>query len=139
MLVHPSLVPPDSLTGFSADAINEWKTEYNVVHPDNWGTLVRVLRGSGRTGAHPPAGGGVGAARRLQPARRVPGITEFDQRRELSGLLRVPYTGCNPRGLTIARDGALSKIAAYATIDRRASQPFTGDTVRRPKDLSSRS
>jgi D-alanine-D-alanine ligase len=27
-------------------------------------------------------------------------------------LMRVPYTGCNPRGLTLARDKALSKLVA---------------------------
>ena len=32
-------------------------------------------------------------------------------------LLRVPYTGCNPRGLMLARDKALSKkLLAYHRI-----------------------
>ena len=31
VLVHPELVPPDSLDGRSAEEINEWKTEYDVV------------------------------------------------------------------------------------------------------------
>jgi D-alanine-D-alanine ligase len=52
-------------------------------------------------------------------------------------LLRVPYTGCNPRGLTLARDKALSKtLLAYHRIPvpdfivvRR------GRRVRRPKKL----
>ena len=32
-------------------------------------------------------------------------------------LLRLPYTGCNPRGLTLARDKALAKkLIAYHRI-----------------------
>ena len=31
VLLHPDLVPPDSLKGFSEHDINQWKTEYDVV------------------------------------------------------------------------------------------------------------
>src|SRR5262245_62535367 len=31
VLVHPELVPPDSLKGHTEQEINEWKTEYDVV------------------------------------------------------------------------------------------------------------
>ena len=31
VLLHPELVPPDSLEGHSAEEIHEWKTEYDVV------------------------------------------------------------------------------------------------------------
>ena len=31
VLLHPDLVPPDSLKGRSEQEINEWKTEYDVV------------------------------------------------------------------------------------------------------------
>src|SRR5262249_4655051 len=31
VLVHPDLIPPDSVKGFSEQQINEWKTEYDVV------------------------------------------------------------------------------------------------------------
>ncbi len=52
-------------------------------------------------------------------------------------LLRVPYTGNNPRGLVLARDKALSKkVATYHRI--RAPRFFvcrTGRRVRRPKRL----
>ena len=30
-LMHPQLVPPDSLDGYSAEEINVWKTEFDVV------------------------------------------------------------------------------------------------------------
>lgn len=43
-LVHPDLVPPDSLSGYSAEEINRWKTEYNVVQTlRKLGHEVRVL------------------------------------------------------------------------------------------------
>jgi D-alanine-D-alanine ligase len=43
------------------------------------------------------------------------GITTFDQNVvSFLELLRLPYTGCNPRGLILARDKALSKkLLAY--------------------------
>ena len=31
VVVHSSLVPPDSLEGFSEKEIDEWRTEYDVI------------------------------------------------------------------------------------------------------------
>ena len=47
------------------------------------------------------------------------GIMMFDQNvvSHLE-LLRVPYTGCNPRGLMLARDKALSKTRSPTTACR---------------------
>jgi len=52
-------------------------------------------------------------------------------------LLRLPYTGCNPRGLLLARDKALSKsLLAYHRIPVPAFAVFPMDRkVRRPKRL----
>jgi D-alanine-D-alanine ligase len=52
-------------------------------------------------------------------------------------LLRVPYTGCNPRGLTLARDKALSKtLLAYHRIPVPDFMVVRrGRRVRRPKKL----
>src|SRR5204863_7420113 len=46
------------------------------------------------------------------------GVTTFDQNVvSYLELLRIPYTGCNPRGLILARDKALSKkLMAYHRI-----------------------
>jgi D-alanine-D-alanine ligase len=46
------------------------------------------------------------------------GVTTFDQNVvSYLELLRLPYTGCNPRGLVLARDKALSKkLLAYHRI-----------------------
>jgi D-alanine-D-alanine ligase len=56
------------------------------------------------------------------------GITTFDQNVvSYLELLRLPYTGCNPRGLMLARDKALSKkLLAYHRI------PVPEFTVVRP-------
>ena len=56
------------------------------------------------------------------------GVTTFDQNVvSYLELLRLPYTGCNPRGLILARDKALSKkLLAYHRI------PVPEFTVVRP-------
>ncbi|HQZ40612.1 MAG TPA: hypothetical protein PLH72_16400 [Vicinamibacterales bacterium] len=139
-LVHPDLVPPDSLSGYSAEEINRWKTEYNVVQTlRKLGHEVRVL----------------GVQYELMPIREAVeewdphivfnlleefySISEFDQHVvSYLELLKVPHTGCNPRGLTITRDKALSKkIAAYHRIRAPRFATFQRrHRVRRPKDLA---
>jgi D-alanine-D-alanine ligase len=139
VLVHPSLVPPASLSGRSPEEINEWKTEYHV---------VRTLR---RLGHEVEV---LGVQEELLPIRdkvaawephivfnlleEFHGITAFDQHVvSFLELLKVPYTGCNPRGLTIARDKALSKkIAAYHRIRSPRFATFhRRHRVHRPRDL----
>ena len=53
-------------------------------------------------------------------------------------LLRVPYTGCNPRGLLLSRDKSLSKkLLAYHRLPVPDFAVFrTGRKIRRPKRLS---
>lgn len=140
VLVHPTLVPPDSPSGLSEEQLRAVKTEYHVVETlRSLGHDVKVL----------------GVQHELQPIREsveewqphivfnlleeFHSLTEFDQHVvSYLELLRVPYTGCNPRGMTIARDKALSKkIAAYHRIrvPRFATFPRGRRQVRRPKDL----
>lgn len=119
VLLHPDLMPPDSLQGYSEREINEWKTEYDV---------VTTLRANG----HDVRALGVQDA--LRPIRDVVdawkpdvvfnlleqfhGETAFDQNVvSYLELLRIPYTGCNPRGLMLARGKDLSKkLVAYHRI-----------------------
>ncbi|MBX9929701.1 MAG: hypothetical protein K2X99_12420 [Gemmatimonadaceae bacterium] len=116
VLMHPQLVPPDSLEGFSDKEVNVWKTEYDVVSTLRAaGHEIRVL----------------GVQWELRPIRDVveefkPDVV-FNMLEEFHGesvfdqnvvsyleLLRVPYTGCNPRGMIISRGKALSKkLVAY--------------------------
>lgn len=137
--VHELLVPP--LDPGDIDTREaEWKTEWDVlITLRNLGHEVCVL--------------GVGAE--LQPIRRViadwqPHIA-FNLLEEFAGepafdhvvvsfleILGVPYTGCNPRGLILARDKALSKkILAWHRLPAPDFAVFARQRpVRRPKALA---
>jgi len=139
VLMHEDLVPPDSLDGMSEEDILYIKTEYDVVSTlHNLGHEVMP----------------VGVSNDLSVLRRR--IEAFDPNiifnllEEFHGeslfdqhivsyleLIRQAYTGCNPRGLTLAHDKALSKkICMYHRIlvPKFAVYP-RGLRVHRPKDL----
>jgi len=82
--------------------------------------LVRAMRAHGHDVTCVEAGSEVGPARdaieRTDPhvvfnmIEEFHGFVEFESNvAALLELLQVPYTGCNPRGLVLARDKALSK------------------------------
>jgi D-alanine-D-alanine ligase len=139
VLMHPSLVPPDSLEGFTEQESYEWKTEYDV---------VSTLRELGHE-VKP-----LGVADELGPIRHVieewkPDIVfnlleEFLGRQDFDHhvvsfleLMQVPYTGCHPRGLMLARDKALSKkllVYHHLSVPKFAAFP-RGRRVHRPKGL----
>ena len=109
-LVHEHLVPPADTTGL--DVVNaEWKMEHDVIVTlQERGHDVEVL------GVHDDLSGIRPAIDRFQPQivfnlmEAFAGVTTFDQNVvSYLELLRIPYTGCNPRGLMLARDKALSK------------------------------
>jgi D-alanine-D-alanine ligase len=117
-LVHEHLVPPEDTTGI--DILEaEWKMEYDVIETlREQGHEVRVLGvHDDLTGIRPTAGF-------FQPhvifnlLEAFAGVTTFDQNVvSYLELLRLRYTGCNPRGLILARDKALSKkLLAYHRI-----------------------
>jgi D-alanine-D-alanine ligase len=117
-LVHDHLVPPEDTTGI--DVLEaEWKMEYDVIETlREMGHEVRVL------GIHDDLGGIRPTAGHFKPhivfnlMEAFAGITTFDQNVvSYLELLHLPYTGCNPRGLILARDKALSKkLLAYHRI-----------------------
>ena len=140
-LVHDHLVPPDDTTGI--DILEaDWKMEYDVIETlREVGHDVRVL----------------GINDDLMPIRRAAeefrpqivlnlmeafaGVTTFDQNVvSYLELLRLAYTGCNPRGLILARDKALSKkLLAYHripvpdfTVVRRGRRPVVPKKMRFP-------
>ena len=140
VLVHPDLVPPDSTKGYSAQEINEWKTEYDV---------VSTLRAAGHE-VRP-----LGVHDELKPVREAiegfkpqvvfnlleqfHGEVIYDQNvASYLELMRVPYTGCNPRGLMLARGKDLSKtLVHYHRIPVPAFAVFPlHRKVRRPKRLA---
>lgn len=139
VLMHEDLVPPETVEGIDLSAA-EWKTEYDV---------VSTLREIGHE-VRP-----VGVQQDLSVIREAvdewkPHIA-FNLLEEFSGvavydqnvvsyleLLSVPYTGCNPRGLMLARDkGVAKKILYYhrIPIPEFITVPL-GRSVRRPKDLA---
>jgi D-alanine-D-alanine ligase len=117
-LVHEHLVPPEDTTG--VDILEaEWKMEYDVIETlREQGHEVRVL------GVHDDLAGIRPTAGFFQPhivlnlLEAFAGVTTFDQNVvSYLELLRLRYTGCNPRGLILARDKALSKkLLAYHRI-----------------------
>ena len=127
-LVHDHLVPPEDTTGI--DILEaEWKMEYDVIETlREMGHTVHVL------GIHDDLSGIRPAAEEFKPhiifnlLEAFAGVTTFDQNVvSYLELLRLPYTGCNPRGLILARDKALSKkLLAYHRI------PVPEFTVVRP-------
>ncbi len=119
VLMHESLVPPDSLEGYSDKEINEWKTEYDVMaFLENAGHEVRAL------GLHDNLGDLRQAITEWKPdiafnlLEEFQGIVNYDQYVvAYLELMRQPYTGCNPRGMLLSRDKVLSKqILSYHRI-----------------------
>ena len=139
VLTHPDLVPPDSSKGYTEQQINEWKTEYDV---------VKTLRRAGHE-VRP-----LGVHDELKPIRdeietwkpdvvltlleQFHGEAIYDQNvASYLELMHVPYTGCNPRGLMLARGKDLSKtLVHYHRIPVPAFVVFPkGRKVRRPARL----
>lgn len=118
VLVHKHLIPPETATTEEV-AGSDWKMEWDVI------STLRKRHHELRV---------IGVSDDLSPIR--PAIDEFkptivfnlmeafadvgvfDQNVvSYLELLRMPYTGCNPRGLTLSRDKALAKkLMAYHRI-----------------------
>lgn len=138
VLVHADLVPPESVEGVNL-AEADWRTEYDV---------VAGLRELG----HEVLAVGVRddllvireAVNEWKPhiafnlLEEFSGVAIYDQNVvSYLELLGVPYTGCNPRGLMLARDKALGKkILHYhgIAIPEFITVPV-GHSVKRPKEL----
>ncbi|MEP6508607.1 MAG: D-alanine--D-alanine ligase [Gemmatimonadales bacterium] len=139
VLMHPDHVPPESLDGLTPQEALALKAEFDI---------VQCLR---KLGHEPRA---LGVQDEFLPIRDA--VTEFkphivfnlleefhnnvlfDQNVvSLLELLRVPYTGCNPRGLVIARGKSLSKkLLAYHRIPIPDFLVIPkGRRTRRPKKL----
>lgn len=139
VLMHEDLLPPNALDGYTDKEIATWKTEYDVV------TCLEDI-------GHEVLPLGVHAD--LNPIRDTleefqPHIT-FNLLEEFHGvaaynysvvsyleLLRKPYTGCNPRGLMLTRDKALTKkVLAYHRVPVPRFSVFpVGRRARKPSRL----
>ncbi|MGC4080740.1 MAG: hypothetical protein QM736_01115, partial [Vicinamibacterales bacterium] len=139
-LVHEHLVPPDTLPDGVDPTTAEWRTEYDVV------TTLRALGHDVRVlGVHDDLGDIRRVVDEWKPQiafnllEAFDGINIFDQNVvSFLELLKLPYTGCNPRGLLLARDKSLSKkLLSYHRIPVPESEVFRiGRPVRRPKRLA---
>ena len=119
VVMHESLVPPESLEGYSEKQIDEWRTEFDVIsHLRQAGHDVRPL------GVRDSLTELRAAVSEWKPQivfnllEEFDGIVTYDQHLvAFLELLRQPYTGCNPRGLLLSRDKVLSKqLLAYHRI-----------------------
>jgi len=139
VLMHEDLVPPDPLNGQDV-AGAEWKTEYDVVF-----TLRKLGHDVKPLGVKSDLGVLRSAVEDWKPhiafnlLEEFDGVAVYDQNVvSYLELLHMPYTGCNPRGLMLARDKVLSKkLFSFHRI------PFPdfmvvpqGRTVKRPAWLS---
>jgi D-alanine-D-alanine ligase-like ATP-grasp enzyme len=107
-LVHDHLVPPEDTTGI--DILEaEWKMEYDVIETlREIGHDVRVLGINDNLGGIRPTVGLFKPHIVFNLMEAFAGVTTFDQNVvSYLELLGLPYTGCNPRGLILARDKAL--------------------------------
>ncbi len=140
VLMHADQVPPGSIEGLSDKDISPWRMEYDVITAlHELGHEVRPL----------------GLQDELMPARRA--ISEWKPHIVFNlimhfhdvglydahvvsylELLRQPYTGCNPRGLLLANDKALSKkVMAWHRIPVPAFASFRQSRKRkRPARLN---
>lgn len=140
VLMHVDLVPPDDVSQLSPQRLQELRTEYEV---------VRGLRKLGHTVLP------LGLLDDIAPLREA--LAGFDPHvvfnllEEFHGevvfdhnvvsyleLLKIPYTGCNPRGMILSRGKALSKkLCAYHRIRVPEFGVFPmGRKVRRPVHLA---
>jgi D-alanine-D-alanine ligase len=111
LLVHKTLVPPKNVGGMSETAIDEFRTERDVLHAlRRIGHDVRVLGLDNRLA-------GLSAA--VQEWRPHVVFNLLDEFQGIIShdhyvvayleLLRQRYTGCNPRGMMLSRDKVLTK------------------------------
>jgi len=137
-LMHEGMVPPEDVTGVDLREA-PWKMEHDVI-----GSLKQMGHDVEKLGV----GSDLGAIRRsidaFKPHIVFNLLEDFDDvpiydQNVVSylELQRIPYTGCNARGLLLARDKSISKkLLAYHRIPVPEFAVFhRGRPVRRPPRL----
>jgi len=142
LLCHESLIPPDSIDGLSDAEVAPYKTEFDVcatlremghtVWPIGLGSDLAIIKN---------------AIDSLRPdiafnlLEEFAGVGVFDAHvASYLEMIRMHYTGCNPRGLMLAHNKAISKmICRYHRIPVPAFHVFplgrSTAKIRRPKRL----
>lgn len=139
LLCHEELVPPDSIEGRSDEEIKDYRTEFDV---------LTTLRELGHEAEALGLGEDIDAIRRAaleyEPDICFNLVVEFHDAQNYDQhvvsyleLHKLDYTGCNPTGLTLARDKALSKkIIGWDGVRVPKFGVFQrGRSVKRPKTL----
>ncbi len=119
VLLHESLVPPETLVGIEDKEKQLWRTEYDVIS-----TLREMGHEVRPVGLRSDLSVIAKALEEFKPHIAFNVLEEFDgyalfDQHVVSylELMKQPYTGCNPRGLTICHDKALTKkILTYHRI-----------------------
>jgi D-alanine-D-alanine ligase len=139
-LMHRHLIPPDIIPEGTDLTAAPWRTEYDVI------TAIKAMGHEVQPLAvHDDLGDIRRASTDWKPhvafnlLEGFDDITIFDQNvvSHLE-LLKLPYTGCNPRGLLMSRDKSLSKkLLAYHRIRVPEFEVYRiGRPIRRPKRLA---
>jgi D-alanine-D-alanine ligase len=139
-LMHRHLVPPETIADGTDITAEPWRTEYDVVS-----TLTAMGHEVRPLAIHDDLGELRRASEEWKPhisfnlLEGFDDITIFDQNvvSHLE-LLKLSYTGCNPRGLLLARDKSLSKkLLAYHRIHVPEFEVVRiGRPIRRSKRLT---
>ncbi len=119
VLCHEDLVPPDTIEGLDQKTIAPFKTEWDVIS-----TLKKMGHEVYTVGVYSNLEVIGNALVEYKPQIAFNLLEEFhgyplyDQHVvSYLELMKQPYTGCNPRGLTLSHDKALSKmVLAYNRI-----------------------
>ncbi|TWT93693.1 D-alanine--D-alanine ligase family protein [Neorhodopirellula pilleata] len=140
VLVREGHEPPESLDGFTEDQWGAWKAEFDI---------SETLRGLGHEvlplGIYNDLGKIRQALLEWQPditymlLEEFHGLVRYDFAvTSYLELMQQSYTGCNPRGLLLSKDKALSKkILTYHRIPTPRFAVFPiGRAIRRPKRLT---
>jgi D-alanine-D-alanine ligase len=139
VLCHEDLVPPDTIEGLSAKEVAPYRTEWDVIS-----TLKKMGHEVSPVGVYNSLGVIGNALIEHKPhiafnlLEEFHGYPLYDQHVvSYLELMKQPYTGCNPRGLTISHDKALAKmVLAYHRIHVPAFAVFhMNRKVKRSKRL----
>ena len=140
VVMHADLIPPETLDGVEDKEKEPWRTEYDVIS-----TLRAMGHDVAPVGVRAELSAIQEAMERHKPhvafnlLEEFDGYPSFDQHVvSYLELQKQKYTGCNPRGLTLAHDKALTnKILTYHRIHAPRFAVFrVNRSVRRPSRLS---
>jgi len=139
VLMHEDLVPPDQVDSYDPESV-EWRTEYDVVSAlKKLGHEVSPLGVKNDLGVIHTAIDHVKPDIVFNLLEEFAGIAVYDQHVvSYLELLHLAYTGCNPRGLMLARDKVLTKkVLSFHRIPYpEFIEVPQGRAVKRPKWLS---